>query len=629
MKKTICFVLTLFLAAGNLFSQTITISGNFNPDPGSEETYTASFDYTLNPYTNLTWSVSGGTIVSQYANPTIPNDVYCIVAWNNSPGTGSISLYEDLQSVSDYKEVQIGTSQAVCEQADAGPDITICSAGATIGTPAITGYTYSWYPPAGLSNPAIAQPTVLPVQTTTNYTVTITSVNNLIDNGNFESGNVGFNTDYGLYPNGDGACGFSGTWGSEIVTTDPHSIGTQWCSIPDHSGAGDKMLFVDGSCAANRRVWYKTVSVNPGTTYYFSGWVIALSPYIRQPGVTGDLPLLRVTVNGVAILSNFTVNYTNCDGWIEFTGTWVANSSSATIAIYDDSYTRYSNDFVLDDLFLGDCPPSSDQVIVTFTGPVISPAGSTTVCSFWEGVSNPAILTSNMSGNLQWYKNGNSIPGATSQTYYAYAENGQGNIIKTYSYTVKDNGCESVPTIVHFVPYPFIFTATSTCRNSAIILYATDYGAGSSYLWSVPGGIISPNSTSRQISVTFPGSYTSSTFDVYLTVSNAYNCNGSNHQTFPFVNSCKTKYLVSREVNNTLEGIRLIPNPANSQVTIHYPKAIEKIEIYNGLGVLVKGFSGNRLNQMTINTMTFPNGVYFLKVFDTNESKFLKLLIRR
>ena len=58
--------------------------------------------------------------------------------------------------------------------ADAGPDVSTCGDSVTIGTPAVFGYTYSWSPVTGLSNPNIAQPRALPSSTTT-YTLTVSA----------------------------------------------------------------------------------------------------------------------------------------------------------------------------------------------------------------------------------------------------------------------------------------------------------------------------------------------------------------------------------------------------------------------------------------------------------------------
>jgi hypothetical protein len=57
--RTVFLILFLVIGtAGKSFSQTITISGNSNPDPGAQEYYEASFDYYVYPGTGFSWSVS-------------------------------------------------------------------------------------------------------------------------------------------------------------------------------------------------------------------------------------------------------------------------------------------------------------------------------------------------------------------------------------------------------------------------------------------------------------------------------------------------------------------------------------------------------------------------------------------
>jgi hypothetical protein len=247
-----------------------------------------------------------------------------------------------------------------CLQANAGPDKAMCSGAVTIGTPATTGYIYSWSPTTGLSNPNIAQPTAT-VSSTTVYTLrVIPPTANLLTNGDFENGNTGFSTDYGTFPAGDQACFPCTTcgFGSMTVGTNAGALRTSWCSGTDHTIGGTKMLIVDGSCNANHRVWFQTVTVSAGTNYFFSGWAShnsATSPTV-----------LRVRINTDNVVNNFTITTTQCDDWVQFAGNWNSGTStSATIEIYDNNTAQGGNDFNLDDLFFSTCPETTDQVTVT------------------------------------------------------------------------------------------------------------------------------------------------------------------------------------------------------------------------------------------------------------------------
>ena len=95
------------------------------------------------------------------------------------------------------------------------------------------------------------------------------------------------------------------------------------------------MLIVDGDCVSNHRVWSETITVATNRTYNFSAWTSANS---NDSGDPQYFPLLRVQINGVNVIQNFSVPYTSCNGWIQFSTSWFSGSStSATIEIYDDN----------------------------------------------------------------------------------------------------------------------------------------------------------------------------------------------------------------------------------------------------------------------------------------------------
>ena len=169
-------VVSLFLILGlkgTVIAQTITINGPLVVGPGQQAFYQASFTYTINPFSVISWSCTGGTIVSQNVNPGFPID--CTVLWGTITGSGTLTIYE-VPPIGPSHSASI-TVKIVCGEADGGPDVTLCSGGCSIiGVPAQPGYTYSWTPTTGLNNPNIAQPTACPL-TTTVYTVNMQSTN--------------------------------------------------------------------------------------------------------------------------------------------------------------------------------------------------------------------------------------------------------------------------------------------------------------------------------------------------------------------------------------------------------------------------------------------------------------------
>ena len=96
MRKQFALFALLMIFAGKSFSQSVTISGPSTVAPSSSEMYTATVNYSLHPYTIIQWWAVGGTVTYATINPTIPNDLYCIVQWDNQDGNGYVVFYEDL-----------------------------------------------------------------------------------------------------------------------------------------------------------------------------------------------------------------------------------------------------------------------------------------------------------------------------------------------------------------------------------------------------------------------------------------------------------------------------------------------------------------------------------------------------
>jgi prepilin-type processing-associated H-X9-DG protein len=510
MQKKLLLVVCVFILSWKSNSQSVTITGAATATTSSQELYQANFDYTPDPYSIINWSVTGGNIISQSVNPA--TGVWCVIEWNSTPCTGTITIYEDLNN--GYAEREINVEESlVCEIANAGPDVTLCSSGSIIGTTAKPGYTYSWSPSNGLDNVLVAQPFANPATTTT-YTLTMTPTNNLIQNGDFENGFSGFSTDYANFPTGDGFCG--GTFGSVGVSSTPSTYGNQWCFMNDHSGQGTNLLFVDGSCGLNRRVWFSTMPVTLGTTYYFSAFATSVTPS-SSGNPPCNAPRLRIMINGVAVIQNSIIPYLNCNGWIEISVNWVANTNSATIEIIDDSRTSCANDFALDDLFFSDCPRTNDNVTVTIdpNRPSLTPTGPIDYYVGLDAMPNGFALTSSKLMGNQWYYNNLPVSNVSGSVYQVGGTGIINHPWGTGEYYVNNNGCQSNKVIVNFKTYGYgnfgeeqfyfgskihpLQTSNYYCYNTTNN-YIEQFNLGSSatYTWNfpvypLPGGATMPN----------------------------------------------------------------------------------------------------------------------------------------
>jgi len=207
---------------------------------------------------------------------------------------------------------------------------------------------------------------------------------NLLFNGDFEAGNVGFETEYAYSPVGAGDPGP----GNYSVVTNPAVFNGFFVTYGDHTSGSGLMLAVDSSTSGSLTFWRETVAVAPGEQYRFSGY--AANPY------NGTAPVMDIYINGVKQGEGIVVG----DGigqWQYFERSW--NSGSATQAVLEirNASTAYlGNDLTLDDLvFEGNqsviAPPvitdfapksGTNGAVVTLTGQNFSPSATSNVVYF-------------------------------------------------------------------------------------------------------------------------------------------------------------------------------------------------------------------------------------------------------
>ena len=163
-------------------------------------------------------------------------------------------------------------------------------------------------------------------------------VDNLVENGDFEQGNVGFGTDYVF--NGMG----SGQYGHYTITTDGILV---WGSNHLYgSGATGQFMLVDGAITPNATVWQQTVSVTPNTYYVFSAQVASTN----SSNLYGAYALLQFSVNGTQLGPIFH-SPSVLNSWQPYYEVWYSgNSTSAILTILNQNSNGDGNDFGLDDI---------------------------------------------------------------------------------------------------------------------------------------------------------------------------------------------------------------------------------------------------------------------------------------
>jgi hypothetical protein len=166
---------------------------------------------------------------------------------------------------------------------------------------------------------------------------------NLLVNGDFSQGDVGFVTDYTYSATNCVPEGFI-TVGSNPFLCNPSAP-----SFGDHTTGSGLMLLANGALTPGVVAWQETISVQPDQIYAFIGW----DSNWANNSIPGEaLSHLLLMING-SVLTAFSPNFTN-GVWTQFSAQWDSgNASSAVIQIADTTAIALGDDFALDDLSFG------------------------------------------------------------------------------------------------------------------------------------------------------------------------------------------------------------------------------------------------------------------------------------
>ncbi len=215
-------------------------------------------------------------------------------------------------------------------------------------------YTYIWTPTTGLNDPNIANPIATPLQTTSYVVASQVPSDELIVNGDFSAGNIGFSSSYtnttNLYPEA-----------TYYVGSNPNNYHSGFSACTDHTSGGGNMMIINGAGTPNISIWCESISVVPNTDYSFSCWAESVA--------SGSPAILQFSINGGLLGTAFNVPSSPCV-WQQFYATWNSGSNTtADICIVNQNTATGGNDFAIDDLsFIGLCT-TSDTVTVTVNNP--------------------------------------------------------------------------------------------------------------------------------------------------------------------------------------------------------------------------------------------------------------------
>ncbi|MBL4586413.1 MAG: gliding motility-associated C-terminal domain-containing protein, partial [Flavobacteriales bacterium] len=454
---TVTTVYTVVADDGTGCTASDTVTVEVNPLP----TAFAGFNQGVCAGSNAQLNATGGvtyqwTPTTGLSDPNIANPV---VTFTTDSATYYVTV-TDIIGCMNTDSVTVWQEQL--PDATAGPDTTICL-GESANLIATGGTTYSWDPAAGLNDPTIANPTATPLTTTT-YTVTVGQpTGNLVFNGDFTQGNVGFNSDYtyatqlnpeGLYS----------------VVADANTVHNAFQGIGNTGNAPlDSFMVVNGAGTPNQNVWCQTVSVSPNTDYYFGSWVSTV--------VANSPAILQFSINGQTLGTPFTAPF-NINNWIEFSETWNSgNETSATICVVNQNTNTGGNDFALDDISFSTICTNTAEVTVTVNPLPVADAGADQpLC-----VGDTTQLNATGGGDYQW------VPpiGLTDPT--SATTDASPTTTTVYTVVVTDNiGCSDMDEMtltVNPLPNASAGPDQELCIGESVILQGS---GGTDYQWNPP-----------------------------------------------------------------------------------------------------------------------------------------------
>ena len=288
------------------------------------------------------------------------------------------------------------TAQNLCEHIVSSRNITILP-GESVTLQAQGLFEYTWQPTMDFANPNDSIQTVSPI-VTTDYIVTGRYISgNLVPDGNFESGNGDFVSEYS---NGTpvtdpmyisyGIIGAEGTYTINTTSANVHTnFGTYPCLDHTYGNGSGHCMYVNGASVANVIVWQEELyDIAPNTDYIFIAWVATLSQ--SQPhSNTDELAHLQFSINNTTIGNIFNASSTTAQ-WNRFYQIWNSgNSTSAIITILNQCTTIGGNDFALDDISFCPMYTCEDTVTVHVDYPIEAHPDTVKACRGDDKTINP------------------------------------------------------------------------------------------------------------------------------------------------------------------------------------------------------------------------------------------------
>src|SRR5665648_681354 len=445
----------------------------------------------------INWYDAGGTFLTTGAAYTTPNlsstTTYYIDATSGSCTTPRTAV---LAVIIPPASISVSGAGNVC----LGSTLNLTSIGAGITNQYWQGPNgfYSLLPNVVINNIAATDAGT--------YTVTGSALSgiNLVANGDFELGNIGFGSSYGYVVPTPTALQPEGVY---TIVASPASVHGNFSPCADHTPSGTLQMVINGA-ANSKNIWTQTVNVVPNTDYQFTYWVQSVNP--QSPSQS------QLYVNDAALGASYTADATTCT-WKQFVYNWNSGANNtAKLDLRNLNLAAGGNDFAIDDIiFQQVCPATASGVVTIVPPPTAGAIGNAqTICRGYT----PTTITSTTAGtngiSYEWQTNASgsyaTIPGEIGATYQPPA------LYETTSYQRRTIGtaCNSVYTT------PITITVNGPTSNpggpdlgcqsaspaAMALSLATVSGGATTGAWSILSGsgtLSSTSQTANPAAVTF------------------------------------------------------------------------------------------------------------------------------
>jgi hypothetical protein len=300
----------------------------------------------------------------------------------------------------------------------------------------------------------------------------------LVINGDFTQGNVGFTSDYAYHADVAGnneLVDDSGNNGYSI-TTNGINVHNNFHGL-DHTQntVGPRNFMAVNGHGTQYVVWKQTVTVEAGVSYYFSAWARSLNnaaPYAK----------LRFRVNGVQVGTQLNLGAYPANDWDRFYGTWMSTvNGDILIEIVNNEGALGGNDFGIDDI--------SFATLSTFINLTSNPTTENQTACQNTPITN---ITYDIGGGLT-PPTITGLPAGVTHTYNGliFTISGTPTEYGTFNYVIETGGdCDEPKTaggtlIVHEAPTATIAPIPGACVNEGFVsVSATFGGSATSGSWS-------------------------------------------------------------------------------------------------------------------------------------------------